>query len=199
MQPSCHPSRPSRSAPSPAGSWWAAALVAGAAVGCDIRDERVHAPQARSPWPNAVAFPHGPLAEPRTASATLPSIEYVEGYEAGARRATASRLPQLLVFRASWCRWSREITRGPLSDPVLVARSRRFVCVTIDADRDAVTCSDFGVTAFPTVVVIDAEGQERYRATGAEAAVDLAATLEQVLGGTGGGRVAVERGPSRNY
>lgn len=176
-----------------------AALVAGLGVGCDVRDERVHAPRSREVWPNGVAFPHGPLAEPRTASSTPPSIEYVEGYEAGARRAMASRLPQLLVFRASWCRWSSAITRGPLADPVLVARSRRFVCVTIDADRDAATCRDFGVTAFPTVVVIDAEGQERYRATGAEAAVDLAATLEQVLGGAAGGRVAVESGSTRNY
>jgi predicted DsbA family dithiol-disulfide isomerase len=71
--------------------------------------------------------------------------------------------------------------------------------VTIDADRDAATCRDFGVTAFPTVVVIDAEGQERYRATGAEAAVDLAATLEHVLGGAAGGRVAIESGSTRNY
>lgn len=176
-----------------------ALLVAGVALGCDVRDEQVHSPAARVSWPAVVAFPHGPLAEPRPAAASAVGIEYVEGYEAGARQATASRRPLLLVFRASWCRWSGEITRGLLADPALVAWSRRFVCVTIDADRDAATCRTFGVTAFPTVIVIDAAGEERYRAAGAGAAVDLVATLEQVLGGDSRGRVAVGSRNPRNY
>lgn len=176
-----------------------ACLAACGTVGCDVRDEQVRSPSSREPWPRVVAFPHGPLSEPREAAAGSPGIEYVEGYAAGSRQAAAAGLPLLLVFRASWCRWSGEIARGPLADPAVVARSRRLVCVTVDADRDAATCRAFGVTAFPTVMVIDADGQVRHRATGAEAAVDLAATLERVLGPAPRGRVATENRPARSY
>jgi hypothetical protein len=48
-------------------------------------------------------------------------------------------------------------------------------------------------------MVIDATGQERHRATGANAAVDLAATLERVLGPAPRGRVATEDRQPRNY
>lgn len=176
-----------------------ACLAAFCAVGCDVRDEQVRSPSMREPWPRVVAFPHGPLAEPGQAAAAPPGIEYVEGYEAGKRQAAAAGLPLLLVFRASWCRWSGEIARGPLADPALVARSQRLVCVIVDADRDAATCRAFGVTAFPTLMVIDATGQERHRATGANAAVDLAATLERVLGPAPRGRVATGDRQPRNY
>jgi hypothetical protein len=169
------------------------------AVGCDVRDEQVGTPSTREPWPRVVAFPHGPLGDPRQAAPVSPGIEYVEGYEAGSRQAAAAGLPLLLVFRASWCRWSGEIARGPLADPAVVARSRRLVCVTVDADRDAATCRAFGVTAFPTVMVIDADGQVRHRATGAEAAVDLATALERVLGPAPRGRVATEDRRLRSY
>lgn len=176
----------------------ALALATLVTCGCDVRDERVHAPSARAVWPPSIAFRHGPLAEPRPTAVT-PGIEYVEGYAAGSRQATAAGLPLFLVFRAAWCRWSGEIMRGPLSDPQLVDRARRFVCVTVDADRDASTCRAFGVTAFPTLIVIDADGRERYRRSGAEAAADLAATLERVVGPAQRGRVAVEDRESRNY
>jgi len=53
--------------------------------------------------------------------------------------------------------------------------------VTVDADRDAATCREFGVHAFPTLIIIDSHGRERHRATGADAAGDLATWLEQIL------------------
>ena len=87
----------------------------------------------------------------------------------------------LIVFRAGWCRWSGEFARGPLADRSVVSLARRFICVTADADRDAATCRAFDVRVFPTVVVLDAGGRERFRATGSAAADGLATALRGVL------------------
>jgi len=76
-------------------SRWMAGLAALLVVlvvwgGFEIRDEVVE-----SPAPRAVRLT---AAAPETGNA----IEYVEGYEAGLRRATAENRPLLVVFRAGW-------------------------------------------------------------------------------------------------
>lgn len=145
-------------------------MLAGAllACGCDFRDEPVRpAAGATTVWPQVPR---------RDANA----VEYVEGYEAAFRRAAGEGRPLLLVFGARWCRWSGELAGGPLADRDVVARTRRFVCGLVDADRDAATCRAYGVTAFPTVVVLDADGAERFRAVGPDIATGLAAALDGV-------------------
>lgn len=156
--------------------------VMGFTVGCSVRDEQVRPAAATRAWSDAALEASRRDAEPRPEATDIRGIEYVEGYAAGRRRATAEGLPMLLVFRATWCRWSGELAHGPLADRGVVTAARRFVCVTIDADRDADTCRDFGVTGFPTVIVVDAAGQERFRATGAAAAGRLALVMRELLG-----------------
>jgi hypothetical protein len=150
------------------------------APGCELRDEAVGPEAAARGWP-AVTLEAARREGVQPRAAAGAGIEYVEGYEAGARRAAAGGLPMLLVFRAAWCRWSGEATRGPLTDAAIVDRSRRFVCVVVDADRDADTCRAFAVKAFPTVLVLDADGSERFRATGSSAAGGLVAALDAVV------------------
>jgi thiol:disulfide interchange protein len=152
------------------------------AGGCSVRDEEVRPAAATRAWSDAVIEASRRGDEPRAETTESRGIEYVEGYAAGRRRATTEGLPMLLVFRATWCRWSGELAHGPLADRGVVAAARRFVCVTIDADRDADTCREFGVTGFPTVIVVDATGQERFRATGAAAAGRLALVMRELLG-----------------
>ncbi|MFM9057566.1 MAG: thioredoxin family protein [Planctomycetaceae bacterium] len=158
--------------------------VALVAAGCDFRDEPVRpAAGATTVWP------HVP---PRDANA----VEYVEGYDAAVRRAAGEGRPLLLVFGARWCRWSGELTGGPLADRTVVARTRRFVCGLVDADRDAATCRAYGVTAFPTVVVIDSAGAERFRAAGPDIATGLAAALDGMPDHTPPRRLAEEGSPN---
>lgn len=158
-------------------TWATLCLACGWAPGCDVRDEPVR-DAGGGIW--SVATPRPDAIGPERSGPSETEPEYVEGYDAAARLAAAERRPLLVVFGASWCHWSGALARGPLADRAIVARSRRCVCVFVDADRDAATCRDFGVTAFPTLLVVDAEGQERYRATGATGATGLAAALDAV-------------------
>lgn len=156
-----------------------AAVLAGAlAGGCDVRDEPVATVTDSAAWPTAAPGRQaGPDAD---ADGRGTRVDYVEAYETAAGRAAADRRPLLLVFGAAWCRWSGELARGTLADPAVVERTRRFVCAFVDADREPKTCRAFGVTAFPTVIVVDADGRERFRATGTGRVDGLAAALDAV-------------------
>lgn len=157
--------------------WATGIVVAGAAVlaviawgGFEVRDEAVG-----RPMPRAVRMPALP-AEPGSGV-----IEYVEGYEAGSRRAAAEDRPLLVIFRAGWCRWSAELTQETLSDRRLIDLSRRFVCVIVDADRHAADCRRFGVKQFPTVVLAASSGVEQRRWTGRPTADELVNAMSNGL------------------
>jgi thiol-disulfide isomerase/thioredoxin len=149
--------------------------------GCDVRDE-VAQDGAVSPWPPQIV---DRLATPSQRSPNSPAaprtIDFVDGYAAGSRRAAEAGLPMVLVFRASWCRWSDTFVAKIPFEPQLASLAGRFMCVSIDADRDQATCRSFGVQAFPTAIVLDRERREVYRASGATAREGLAVAVESVL------------------
>ena len=140
-------------------------------VGCEIRDEPVR-PILR----NGLAG-----SGQSGGRAVEQAVEYAGGYEDGLKRAAAEQKPLLLIFRASWCRYSGELSQRTLVDPRLVDLSRRSVCVIVDADRDAETCRTFGVKAFPTLVVLEPGGRERFRASGRPSADAVVEALEAAL------------------
>jgi len=86
----------------------------------------------------------------------------------------------LLLFRASWCRWSDGLVAEALSTPGLVGLAGSFVAVMVDADRETATCRSFGVRTFPTVIVLDRGRQERFRATGSGVREGLAGAIAAV-------------------
>lgn len=142
------------------------------AMGCDIRDE-IARPTRLNPLLGSMTAAAGAAVEP--------AIEYVGGYEAGRQRAAAEDRPLFIVCTAGWCRFSAEMTQRTLRDARLVAASRRAVCVLLDADRDARICHALDVRAFPTLLVLDAGGAERFRSTGRATPDALAAVLVQAL------------------
>jgi len=173
-------------APLTAGLLAAGLLTAGLLLaGCDVRDEEVRRGSG-SPWlPAVVERLAGPSQ--RSAAGTTAGergIDFVDGYAAGSRRAADAGLPLLLVFQASWCRWSGELVAGTLADARLTSLSGRFVAVSVDADRDAATCRSFGVQIFPTAIVLDRDRRERFRASGLAAREGLAVAVEAALDDT---------------
>mgnify|MGYP006276339853 CR=1 FL=1 len=149
-------------------------------TGFEVHDEVVTRPAPRSV--RLVAMP----SEPGSAA-----IEYVEGYDAGLRRAAADNRPMLVIFRAGWCRWCTELAQGPLADRRLVSLSRQFVCVVVDADRHAADCRRCGVKEFPTVMLASSNGEEHRRWTGCPTVDELVAAMS---GGSPASRMAAAEG-----
>lgn len=158
-----------------------------AVTGCDIRDEIPRKPRPQALLGDGIA----------AAGRGTPTIEYVGGYEAARQRSSAEGRALLLVCTAGWCRFSTDLVQRTLRHPDLVALSRRFVCVLLDADRDADVCRDLHVRAFPTLVVLDDAGAERLRVTGRSSPETLVTALERALEqprlATAGGEEAVVR------
>lgn len=161
-----------------------AAMVASVHSGCEVRDEvgarppveRHVAGAARllDRVPTGVSRPVVGTTDPRITA----TVEFVEGYEAGVRRARAEGRPMVLVFKAGWCRHSGMLLQRTLLDPRVVALSRRYVCVAIDADREPEVCRRYAVSAFPTLIVVDAVGHAGPPTVGRPSAADLVVVLE---------------------
>ncbi len=148
--------------------------------GCEVRDEV--APGGSAAWAPAVAERFTAAARSRDPQTAMSDrLECVEGFAAGSRRAADAGLPLLLIFRASWCPWSDQLLATAVADTGLVDAADRFVCASVDADRDAATCRSFGVQAFPTIVALDATRRERFRATGAAARERLPTALAAMI------------------
>jgi hypothetical protein len=160
------------------------------ALGCEIRDEEARSGPAAE-WLEATARR---LADgtPAAVTAASPSsrLECIDGFAAGSRKAAAGGLPMLLVFRATWCRWSSDLLDTVLANEAFAAATGRVVCVAIDADREAAVCRSFGVQIFPTVIVLDPDRRERFRGSGRAAQRGLDLALQAALAPPGK-RVAV--------
>ncbi len=155
------------------------------ALGCEVRDEEARSGPATE-WLEATARRLGdPQATPATSTSPVRGVECIDGFAAGSKRAAEEGLPLLLIFRASWCRWSGELTEALAGDERLATTAGRVVCVSIDADREAAVCRSFGVAAFPTVIVIGPDSRERFRGSGAAARRGLAGALQAALAPAG--------------
>lgn len=149
-------------------------------IGCEIRDERARPRAVGLRWPDPVT---GRLEKqsPTANSSGPTSVSFVDDCDAGRRLAEAANKPLLVVFRAAWCRWSAAFSQQTLTDPAIVALSDRFICVQVDADRHDAICQRYGVSQFPTVLILDSEDNEVLRRSGHTLATDLKPLLRQAL------------------
>lgn len=147
-------------------------------TGCEIHDEQVQAHSVRVGEQRLL--PSSDSGNGQIVNHAAPTaIEYVEDYQAGLERATATGKPLVIICRASWCRWCAGLSQGVLADPEVVQRSSRCVCVTLDADRDAEICRKLGVRGFPTVILQTPTGREVKRLTGRSEVRTLAAAIDE--------------------
>ena len=95
-----------------------------------------------------------------------------------ALREAAERDQLIFVdFHAPWCGACRKLEETTLSDPKVNALLSGFVVLKIDTDERPSIGNYFGVVGLPTILVLDATGQPRFRNVGL---ID-ARTLESAL------------------
>lgn len=157
------------------------AMITFLILGCDVRDEVVHTTQStHNRWPEPVTYR---IDQNDTQPGHYDSerISFIENCDIGLRLADFANKPLLIVFRATWCRWSMALTQQTLSDPSIVALTDSFVCVQVDADRHAKTCQQYSVTQFPTILIVDTEDNEIIRRSGHTMVADLTPLLQSAL------------------
>ncbi|MCC6730438.1 MAG: thioredoxin family protein [Chthonomonadales bacterium] len=112
-----------------------------------------------------------------------PTLDWQPDLPAALRLAGAARLPVLVVFGADWCPGCGELERRVLPTARVRRAARGVACAKVDVDRDAEAARRHLVDRLPTVLVLDAGGEEVWRHAGVPRADDLASALERARTG----------------
>jgi thiol-disulfide isomerase/thioredoxin len=81
-------------------------------------------------------------------------------------RATGSNQPVLLYFTASWCGPCRQMAATTLKETSVRKQLDQFALVAADLDANQALAGERGVSAIPTFLALDSDGEEVLRATG---------------------------------
>ncbi len=81
-------------------------------------------------------------------------------------------------FYAEWCGACKTMDRTTFQDPTVKNALEQFVFLKVDADLHPGTARHFNVVGMPTLIVLDASGQEVYRQVGPIGAAELAQALK---------------------
>lgn len=112
------------------------------------------------------------------APAAAQEVRWRNDYAAARKEATASGRPLLLDFGNEACVWCRKLDATTFRDPAVVALlNDRFIPVKVDGDREAWLTKAVGVQAFPTLVLIAADGKVLGRHEGYADAAKMMALL----------------------
>ncbi|MDP2313318.1 MAG: DUF255 domain-containing protein [Pseudomonadota bacterium] len=89
-----------------------------------------------------------------------PTIAWEPWGEAAFARARAEGKPVLLHIGATWCHWCHVMDEGSYPHPVVVRLvQERFVAVRVDTDQRPEVNERYNMGGWPTVAVLDAEGE----------------------------------------
>jgi len=116
----------------------------------------------------------------RAGEAGLP---WLSNLSTALKQASASGKPVLVDVGAVWCVPCRQMEERTYPDPAVREQADGFVLVKVDADAQVPVVQRYDVSAFPTVLFLDAKGGEIARRTGFQGASDLAARMKAVRGG----------------
>ncbi len=99
--------------------------------------------------------------------------------EAAMKIAAREKKPIFIDFWAEWCGPCKEMLATTYKDKAVIARSKQFVPVLINADEQPKLLAKFGISGIPTVVFLDAKGKVLLQATGLETAPEFLKTMSQ--------------------
>jgi len=85
-------------------------------------------------------------------------------------------------FYAEWCGACKTMDRTTFKDRAVAKALEGFVFIKVDADRHPDAARHFNVVGLPTLVVLEASGEEIYRRVGPIEAGELARELSSLPG-----------------
>jgi thiol:disulfide interchange protein len=94
-------------------------------------------------------------------------------------RARSTGKPAILYFCADWCGYCTKMNRETLSDPAVQRRIAEFPATLYDSGTPVgrAVANRYGIDAYPTMVLIDASGQEVDQIIGARPPAEFLAKL----------------------
>ena len=106
-------------------------------------------------------------------------IAWQGSLQAAMKIAAREKKPIFVDFWAEWCGPCKQMLATTYKDKAVVARSKQFVPVLINADEQPALLEKFGISGIPTVVFLDAKGKVLLQATGYESGPEFLKTMQQ--------------------
>lgn len=124
-------------------------------------------------------------AEALKSGALAPLIAWETNEDAGRVAATQASKPVIVDFGAEWCKACKELDELTWPNPNVRAEAQRFVSIKVDATNDedpnvVRLQKKYGVVGLPTVVVLNADGEEKARFNEFVTADKMAAAIKGI-------------------
>jgi len=103
------------------------------------------------------------------------------------QQAQASQKYVLVDVYTDWCRWCKKLDQSTYPDPrVSELLNKSFICVKVNAEKGSGRAikQKYGVTGYPFIIVLNADGTVRGQIPGYQGASAFSRTLSQIIQGS---------------
>lgn len=97
-------------------------------------------------------------------SARAADIKWHSSLSTAQAEAKKTKRPLLVYFSTSWCGPCKEMKRTTFKDAKVVAESRKWTMVQIDAEKQASIADKYKVDGYPTMIILKPSGAAVARA-----------------------------------
>jgi thiol:disulfide interchange protein len=116
-----------------------------------------------------------------TAEEAATEVTWLTSYEEAMTAAKKNKQPVMIDFYADWCGWCKRLDSDTYVDKDVVALAQDFVSLKIDADVEKELSSTYKVVGLPTILFIDASGNEIHRVVGYRPPEDFVKEMNSAL------------------
>jgi thioredoxin-related protein len=92
--------------------------------------------------------------------------------------AKAEQKDMLIKFWREGCKWCQKMDDSTFTDTDVIQLNRRMAFVKINGKEDTLLAKRYGIAAYPTTVITDKDGNERFRIIGYLEPVEFLNTVE---------------------
>jgi thiol:disulfide interchange protein len=103
-------------------------------------------------------------------------------YEAGMEEARSTGKPMLLEFYADWCSPCIAMEEGTYPDPRVISEMKDFIAIKVDTQVRIDIESKYHIAYYPTIVFLNAKGDEISRHVGYLGPEDMVKTIKESRG-----------------
>ena len=108
-------------------------------------------------------------------------VGWLTSYEEAMTAAKKNKKPVMIDFYADWCGWCKRLDSDTYIDEDVVALAQDFISLKIDADVEKDLSSRYKVVGLPTILFIDANGNEIHRVVGYRPPQDFVKEMNSAL------------------
>jgi len=86
------------------------------------------------------------------------AINWKPDFQSALNASRASGKPVMVDCYTDWCGWCKKLDEDTYSNARVAALSEKFVCVKVNAEKEAKIAAAYRVTGYPTVLFVDGKG-----------------------------------------